>query len=168
MISMISWATHARRGVYTILTFRHALQAMAGAYVNCVSYGDAYGCASASASAKAWAKASAAGIAAAWASASSKCCKNTAVVSTEGLAFLQVKLLAMATASADASVCVIGASALLKRDLLLARVQWPVLCARGAVRRTLQVPTQLNACGHGALCASLSRFVLLIRCLLAD
>jgi hypothetical protein len=85
---------------------------MAGAFVDCVSYGHAYGCASASASAKAWAKASATGIALAWADASSKCCKNTAIASAAGLAALQVKLLAMATASADASVCVIGAYSL--------------------------------------------------------
>jgi hypothetical protein len=87
---------------------------MAGATVVCTSYGNAYGCASARASSKAWATAYARGLAEAWASAwaGSGCCQNTAVASADGLAQLQIDLLAEATADAGASACVQGARVL--------------------------------------------------------
>jgi hypothetical protein len=85
---------------------------MAGATAVCVSYGNAYGCASAKASSKAWATAYASALAAAWAGAWAGdygCCQNTAVVSAEGLAQLQIDLLAYASADATATACVSGA-----------------------------------------------------------
>jgi hypothetical protein len=87
-------------------------QSIAGATVTCESYGNAYGCASASASSNAWAKAYAGGLAQAWADAwagADGCCQNTAVVSAEGLAALQIELLAYASADATATACVAGA-----------------------------------------------------------
>jgi hypothetical protein len=86
---------------------------MAGALVVCSSYGNAYGCASARASSKAWATAYARAIAEAWAGAwAGGCCQNTAVASADGLAKLQIDLLAQATADADVSACVSGARVL--------------------------------------------------------
>jgi hypothetical protein len=88
-----------------------SLQSIAGATVYCESVGNAYGCASANASSTEWATAYAGGLAEAWASAwaGNGCCQNTAVVSAEGLAKLQIELLAHASANAGATTCVSGA-----------------------------------------------------------
>jgi hypothetical protein len=107
---------------------------MAGAYVVCTSYGNAYGCASAKASSRAWITAYARGLATAWADAwaGDGCCQNTAVASAEGLATLQVELLAQATADAEVSACVAGARVLTYGVELNATLS-SVLHARGPV-----------------------------------
>jgi hypothetical protein len=88
------------------------MQSIAGASVWCNSYGNAYGCATAQATSESWATAHASGLAEAWAGAwaGEGCsCKNTAAVTADGLAELQVKLLAFASADVFANACVSGA-----------------------------------------------------------
>jgi hypothetical protein len=111
---IVSAACVGRHRLHVYLTVTapsgRALQAMAGAEAECKSVGKAFGCAGAKASAKARARAWANALAAASAQAVVHCgkCKVAARATAAGKASLHVFLLAYASATAEASVCVKG------------------------------------------------------------